>query len=77
MYRWRYGRLNVGAKGPWRRYRCVGVVRGEIRLDQQGWEKVVIRGAKSEYVMLKSIVVATRTAQDELSAWMNLGEIVL
>ena len=31
---------------------------------------------KSEYVMWKSIVIATRTAQDELSTWMNLGEIM-
>ena len=34
------------------------------------------RCAKSEYVMLKSMVIATRTAQDELSAWMNLGELM-
>ena len=34
------------------------------------------RCAKSEYVTLKSIVTATRTAQDELSAWRNLGEIM-
>ena len=76
LYRWRYWCVNVGggtmAMASVRRWRQRRKTSRPTELGESGH-----RCAKSEYVMLKSIVIATRRAQDELSAWMNLGENVL